>query len=84
MYKPLVVVGPSGVGKGTLIKHITEKYPDRFGFSVSTTTRGPRPGEVNGVDYNFVSMDEFKAMIERDEFIEHCDVHSNKYGTTKA
>lgn len=71
-FKPLVIVGPSGAGKGTLIAFITEKFPDKFGFSVSYTTRAPREGEVNGVAYNFVTMDKFKEMIANNEFIEHC------------
>ena len=45
LYKPLIIVGPSGVGKSTLINHLTSKYPDRFGFSISYTTRAPRAGE---------------------------------------
>ncbi len=56
-YKPLVIVGPSGAGKGTLIAKLTQKYPERFGFSVSFTTRAARPGEVNGVHYFFVDHD---------------------------
>ena len=83
-YKPLVIVGPSGAGKGTLIAKLTQKYPDRFGFSVSFTTRAPRAGEVNGVHYFFVDHDQFKAKIEKDEFIEYCQVHTNFYGTEKA
>ena len=67
-----MIVGPSGAGKGTLIAFITEKFPDKFGFSVSYTTRAPREGEVNGVAYNFVTMDKFKEMIANNEFIEHC------------
>lgn len=53
-YKPIIIVGPSGVGKSMLIKALTSKYPDSFGFSVSYTTRNPRDGEVNGEHYNFV------------------------------
>ena len=83
-YNPLVVVGPSGVGKGTLINAMTAKYPNKFGFSVSCTTRGIREGEQNGVHYHFISVEKFKQMIENNEFIEHCDVHGNFYGTTKA
>ena len=53
-YMPLVITGPSGAGKGTLMKHLTDTYPEKFGFSVSSTTRAPREGEVDGVHYNFV------------------------------
>jgi guanylate kinase len=63
LYKPLVVVGPSGAGKGTLIDGIKAKYTDRFGFSVSFTTRKPREGEVNGKHYFFVTREEFEVMI---------------------
>ena len=63
---------------------MTEKFPEKFGFSVSYTTRPPRAGEVNGVHYNFVTMDKFKEMIAKNEFIEHCQVHDKMYGTAKA
>ena len=82
-FRPLVVVGPSGVGKGTLIAELNKKHPDRFGFSVSYATRKPREGEVHGQHYFFVSVDEFKTMIEQDDFIEYCEVHGNYYGTAK-
>jgi len=60
-YRPLIVVGPSGVGKGTVIKKLTEEsFPNRFGFSVSYTTRGPRPGEEDGTHYNFVNVETFE------------------------
>ena len=82
--RPLVVVGPSGVGKGTLIAMLQREFPDKFGFSVSHTTRAPRPGEVNGTHYNFVD----KATMERDiaegKFLEHAHVHQNIYGTSFA
>ena len=76
--------GPSGAGKGTLIDFLTSKFPDKFGFSVSYTTRQPRKGEVDGVQYNFVTVEKFKQMIANDEFIEHCEVHTNFYGTAKS
>jgi guanylate kinase len=79
---PIVFAGPSGVGKGTLIKMLMDKYPDNFGFSVSHTTRSPRPGEVDGVHYNFVSKPDIESGIEKDEFIEHAYVHTNVYGTS--
>lgn len=80
----MIVVGPSGVGKGTLIEHLTKKHPDSFGFSVSYTTRAPRQGEVHGENYFFVTKDEFKKMIPQNDFIEWCEVHGNYYGTAKA
>ena len=76
-------MGPSGVGKGTLINKLTEKYKNKFGFSVSYTTRSARPGEENGVHYNFITKQEFVAMVEKNAFIEHCEVHGNFYGTSK-
>jgi guanylate kinase len=58
-FTPLVVVGPSGAGKGTLINHLTAIFPDKFVFSVSYTTRKPRDGEQDGVHYNFVEKPQF-------------------------
>ena len=58
-YRPMIIVGPSGVGKSTLINALTAKYPSSFGFSVSYTTRAPRPGEVHGVNYFYITKDEF-------------------------
>lgn len=81
---PVVFAGPSGVGKGTLVKMLMEKYPALFGFSVSHTTRAPRPGEVDGVHYNFVAKEEMEAAIARGEFIEYAAVHTNFYGTSIA
>lgn len=63
---------------------VFEKYRDRFGFSVSYTTRPPREGEINGVHYHFVDHATFQSKIERDEFIEYCQVHTNLYGSEKA
>ena len=75
--------GPSGVGKGTMVSHITSLYPGKFGFSISYTTRKIRGEEKNGVDYHFVSHEEFKKMIAEDKFIEWAQVHDNMYGTSK-
>jgi len=61
--KVLVVVGPSGVGKGTLIGKIREEYPDKFSFKISHTTRNPRDGEVHGKNYYFISREEFEKVI---------------------
>ncbi|KAJ2639340.1 guanylate kinase [Coemansia sp. RSA 1694] len=80
--KPLVVFGPSGTGKSTLLKRLFAEYPAEFGFSVSNTTRQPRAGEINGTDYHFLTRDQFIAAIERNEFIEHAEFSGNMYGTT--
>mmetsp|Transcript_73229 Transcript_73229/g.136847 ORF Transcript_73229/g.136847 Transcript_73229/m.136847 type:complete len:645 (-) Transcript_73229:102-2036(-) len=82
--RPLVVVGPSGVGKGTLVEALMQRFPERFGFSVSHTTRPPRPGEVDGKHYHFTDVDAMSTQIAADAFIEHAKVHSNLYGTSKA
>ena len=83
-YKPLIIVGPSGVGKSTLIKSLTDKHPEKFGFSVSYTTRASREGEIHGKNYFFISKEEFENMIKNDDFIEWCQVHQNMYGTAKS
>jgi len=82
--KPLVVNGPSGVGKGTLINKLMAEHPSKFGFSVSHTTRGPRPGEVDGQHYHFSSHADMEALIAENGFVEHARVHGNIYGTSKA
>ena len=77
----LVLSGPSGAGKSSLINKIIDEIGDCY-FSISTTTRPMRPGEKEGVDYHFVSVEEFKKGIERDEFLEYALVHGNYYGTS--
>merc|ERR550514_1501013 len=79
----IIVAGPSGVGKGTLCKMLFDQYGDEFGFSVSNTTRGPRPGEEDGVHYNFVSKEEFQTHVDAGEMLEYAHVHGNMYGTSK-
>jgi hypothetical protein len=80
--KPVVFCGPSGVGKGTLIEKLMKHFPnDQFGFSVSHTTRSPRDGEVNGVHYNFTTVDAIKKDISDGKFIEYAEVHGKYYGT---
>lgn len=82
--RPIVVSGPSGTGKSTLLKRLMGEYPDKFGFSVSNTTRKPREGEKDGVDYYFSTVDMFKKMIENKEFIEWAQFSGNYYGTSIA
>lgn len=78
----IIVSGPAGTGKGTICKEVLKRNPDIV-FSVSATTRKPREGEVDGVNYHFISEDEFKEMIANNEFLEHAYVHTNYYGSPK-
>ena len=80
--RPVIITGPSGVGKGTLIARLRAEFPDAFGFSVSHTTRAPRKGEADGVDYHFTSREVMQPMVAAGEFLEHADVHGNMYGTS--
>ncbi len=77
----LVVSSPSGAGKTTLCQRLRSEFP-RLGYSVSYTTRKPRTGERDGVDYHFVDKSTFAEMVARDEFAEYALVHGNNYGTT--
>ncbi|KAK7948727.1 uncharacterized protein PG986_009613 [Apiospora aurea] len=81
--RPLVISGPSGVGKGTLYNRMFEAHPDSFTLSVSHTTRSPRAGEEHGTHYFFVPMEEFEELIAKDGFVEHAKFGSNRYGTSK-
>ena len=76
----LVISGPSGAGKGTLLNRLLD-VDKSFVFSVSATTRGPRPGEVDGVHYHFMTQEQFDALEKADAFLEHATVHGNRYGT---
>ncbi|MBI5310344.1 MAG: guanylate kinase [Actinobacteria bacterium] len=78
-----VITGPSGVGKGTLISLLRERHPG-LGLSVSATTRAPRPGEVDGVSYHFLSPEQFAAKVDAGEFVEHADYSGNRYGTLRS
>ncbi|TNM98537.1 guanylate kinase isoform X3 [Takifugu rubripes] len=82
--RPVVLSGPSGAGKSTLLKKLMKEYNNVFGFSVSHTTRNPRPGEENGKDYHYVTRDVMKAGIDKGEFIENAEFSGNMYGTSKA
>jgi guanylate kinase len=92
--EPLVICGPSGVGKGTIIEGLMKRYHNHdngddskrqnpFGFSVSHTTRQPRPGEEHGKHYYFMEMYEMQQQIEEGKFVEYAHVHGNLYGTSK-
>jgi guanylate kinase len=81
--RPVVVSGPSGVGKGTLIEMLRKAYPETFSFCVSHTTRAPRPGEKNGVSYHFTTKEAMQVQIDGGEFVEWARVHDNLYGTSK-
>ena len=78
----LIVSGPAGTGKGTVCKEVLERNEDII-YSISATTRQPREGEEDGVNYLFINDDKFKNMIDKDEFLEHAHVHTNYYGTPK-
>jgi guanylate kinase len=82
MAKVFVITGPSGVGKGTLIERLLERVPE-LELSVSATTRPPRPGEVDGRDYHFLSPEEFDRRVEAGEFLEHASYSGNRYGTLR-
>lgn len=78
----IVVSGPSGAGKGTVLAHAIRKYPN-LRYSVSVTTRDPRPGEKEGVNYFFRSLEEYQKMLDQNAFLEHQCVYGNCYGTPK-
>ena len=77
----LIISGPSGSGKSTLLNRLLKEESDLY-FSISSTTRAPRQGETEGVNYYFISEDEFKKGIDADEFLEWACVHGNYYGTS--
>lgn len=79
----LVITGPSGVGKGTLIAELLERVPD-LELSVSATTRPPRPGELDGRDYHFLPPEEFERRVEAGDFLEHATYSGHRYGTLRS
>ncbi len=82
MAKVFVITGPSGVGKGALIRGLLERIPE-LELSVSATTRRPRPGEQDGVDYHFLAGEEFDRRVAAGEFVEHATYSGNRYGTLR-
>jgi guanylate kinase len=78
-----VITGPSGVGKGTLIRGLLERVPE-LELSVSATTRAPRPGEREGSDYHFLTTSQFDAHVRAGDFVEHASYSGNRYGTLRS
>jgi guanylate kinase len=81
--KVFVITGPSGVGKGTLIRSLFDRIA-ALGLSVSATTRAPRPGEEDGVHYHFLSRDQFDARVAAGDFVEWAEYSGNRYGTLRS
>jgi guanylate kinase len=81
--KVIVITGPSGAGKGTLIRGLRDRIPE-LELSVSATTRAPRPGERDGVDYHFLTREEFDRRVAAGEFVEHADYAGRSYGTLRS
>lgn len=80
--RPIVVAGPSGVGKSTLIARLLAEFPGQLGFSVSSTTRAPRENELDGVDYHFLTDEQFRRDAAAGRFIEYAEIYGNLYGTS--
>ncbi len=80
--KVLVVTGPSGVGKGTLIRKLRDRHPE-FALSISATTRDPREGEEHGREYYFLTPEEFASRVDQGEFLEWAEYAGNRYGTPR-
>jgi guanylate kinase len=83
MAKVFVITGPSGVGKGTLIRELLSRVPD-LELSVSATTRAPREGEVDGRDYHFLTLEQFDQRKEENDFLEFATYSGNRYGTLRS
>ena len=83
MARVFVITGPSGVGKGTLIRGLMERLP-KLELSVSATTRAPRAGEREGVDYHFLTDEEFDRRVGEKDFVEHADYAGRRYGTLRS
>jgi len=82
--RPLVLCGPSGVGKSTIVERLKKRFPNAFALSVSHTTRQPREGEKDGVNYFFTDRETMTTAIENGDFIETAEFSGNMYGTSKA
>ncbi|MBE9004958.1 guanylate kinase [Fortiea sp. LEGE XX443] len=80
--KLIVLTGPSGVGKGTLMRSLLQRHPQLY-YSVSVTTRSPRPGEINGKNYYFINRSKFEQLVAQGEFLEWAEFAGNYYGTPR-
>ncbi|KAL2911800.1 hypothetical protein HK105_208733 [Polyrhizophydium stewartii] len=80
--RPIVLCGPSGTGKSTLLKRLFAEHPEKFGFSVSHTSRKPRAGETDGVEYHFLEREKLKQLIAEGKFVESAEFSGNIYGTS--
>ncbi len=78
-----MIVGPAGVGKGTLVQHLRRRLPE-LSLAVSATTRTPRPGELDGEHYHFLTRDEFERRVGDGDFVEHAEYAGNRYGTLRS
>ena len=78
----IVLTGPSGVGKGTLMRSLLQRHPELY-YSVSVTTRSPRPGEIDGKNYYFLSRNQFEQLVAEGEFLEWAEFAGNYYGTLR-
>ncbi|KAI4190841.1 MAG: hypothetical protein L6R41_000536 [Letrouitia leprolyta] len=82
LHRPIVISGPSGSGKSTILKRLFAAHPDTFGFSISHTTRSPRPAEQDGREYHFTTKEAFLQLVDEGGFIEHAQFGGNYYGTS--
>ncbi|KAI9697534.1 MAG: hypothetical protein M1820_007733 [Bogoriella megaspora] len=81
--RPIILSGPSGTGKSTLLQRLFASHPNTFRFSISHTTRAPRPGEQDGREYHFVSKEEFEGLVSRGDMLESARFGGNSYGTSR-
>lgn len=81
--KLIIFTGPSGVGKGTILTDFFKKVDNNIVYSISSTTRQPRDGEINGMHYFFITKEEFEKLIKEDAFLEYANYSGNYYGTSK-
>lgn len=83
MASVIVITGPSGVGKGTLIEALRERLPG-LSLAISATTRDPRPGERDGIDYHFLTPEQFERLVSEGAFVEHAEYSGRRYGTLRS